>query len=398
MTKPTYELAEIVKQYKGAFLEKHKVSKQVLRTLGAIEKCRTAALGGHVDKCNNTSCGHVRISYNSCRNRHCSKCQSTNRERWVLARQADLLPCTYYHLVFTMPQQINAFCIAHPKELYNILFAASKETVEAFGNDPKHLGAQMGIVSLLHTWGQNLSLHPHVHMIVPGGGFTPAGYWKNSKSQGKYLFPIKAMSIVYKNKFMEKLVAFCKIQKAPMDGELRKKLYSKEWVVYAKSPLSGPKEVIEYIGRYSHKIAISNHRIKNAQDGHVTFDYKDYADSGKKKSMTLTAVEFLRRFCLHILPPKFVKIRHYGFLASRNKPALRAYRFQIGLQTVPPASASKIGGTWKEITASQLALHVDACPRCKSGTMIRIVSFDAHAPPLDMLQKTDIDIKMKKAI
>jgi Putative transposase/Transposase zinc-binding domain len=395
MSLPTFELADIVKQYKSDFLEHQKVSKQVLRTLGAIEKCRTAALGGHFDKCDNASCGHVRISYNSCRNRHCPKCQATNRERWVLARQADLLPCTYYHLVFTMPQELNVFCISHPKELYNILFAASRETVEAFGNDPKHLGAQMGIVSLLHTWGQNLSLHPHVHMIVPGGGFTPAGYWKNAKSEGKYLFPIKAMSIVYKNKFMEKLVAFCKNEKTPLDTELRKKIYLMNWVVYAKQPFGGPEQVIEYIGRYSHKIAISNHRIKNVKDRKVTFSYKDYADGGKQKCMTLESHEFLRRFCMHILPPKFVKIRHYGFLASRNKPALRAYQFQTGLVLkIKEGKSERVG--WKVITAGKMGLEIDKCPCCKTGVMKTIMHFDAHAPPMHLLKNSNIKIKMKK--
>jgi len=295
MRQPTFELADIVKQYKGDFLEKHKVSNHDLRTLGAIEKCRTAALCGHVDKCNNTSCGHVRISYNSCRNRHCPKCQGKNREHWVSDRQADLLPCTYYHLVFTMPSLLHAHCIAHPAAMYTILFSASKETVEAFGKDPKHLGAEMSMVSLLHTWGQNLSLHPHVHMIVPGGGFTPAGYWKNAKSEGKFLFPAKAMAIVYRAKFLQKLTAFLKANnQPPLANDLRQKLFQINWVVYAKTPFGGPEQVIEYIGRYSHKIAISNHRIKNVSDGKVTFQYKDYADQSITKRMTLDASEFLR--------------------------------------------------------------------------------------------------------
>jgi Putative transposase/Transposase zinc-binding domain len=385
MSQPTFELANILKEHKQDFLAIHKASKHTLRTLGAIEHCRTAYLGGHLDKCDNSSCGHIRISYNSCRNRHCPRCQSTNKERWIQDRQADLLPCTYYHLVFTMPHEINTFCMQHPKELYNILFAASKETVEAFGRDPKHLGAQMGIVSLLHTWGQNLSLHPHVHMIVPGGGFTSAGYWKNTKSDGKFLFPTNAMSIVYKNKFMEKLVMFCNDQKSPLNAELRKKLYLMNWVMDAKQPFGGPNEVIEYIGRYSHKIAISNHRIKNVKDGKVTFSYKDYADGATQKLMTLDAHEFLRRFCMHILPPKFVKIRHYGFLASRNKPALRAYQFQQGITLqIREAKSERIG--WKVITADQLGLKIDQCPCCKKGTMVRIQGFDANAPPLHLLK------------
>lgn len=394
MRLPTFELADIVTHYKQDFLQHHSASKHTLRTLGAIEKCRTAALGGHIDKCDNNACGQLRISYNSCRNRHCPKCQATNRERWILDRQADLLPCTYYHLVFTIPQEINTFCMQHPKEIYNILFAASKETVMQFGRDPKHLGADMGMVSLLHTWGQNLSLHPHVHMIVPGGGFTAAGFWKNTKSHGKFLFPIKAMSIVYKNKFMQKLVSFCNEHKIPLDKELRNKLYLMNWVVYAKRPFGGPEQVIEYIGRYSHKIAISNHRIKNVADGKVTFSYKDYADGATQKLMTLDAHEFIRRFCMHILPPKFVKIRHYGFLASRNKPALRQYQFIVGITVQQKEKKTERIG-WKIITQDKFGLQIDQCPACKKGTMVRIQHFDANAPPMQILV-TKHQTKMKK--
>lgn len=397
MTKPTFELADIVTQYKQDFLEHHKASKHTLRTLGAIEKCRTAALGGHIDKCDNSACGLTRISYNSCRNRHCPKCQGKNRDQWVKDRQADLLPCTYYHLVFTMPSLLHAHCIAYPAALYSILFATSKETVEAFGNDPKHLGADMGMVSLLHTWGQNLSLHPHVHMIVPGGGFTPAGYWKNAKSDGKFLFPAKAMAIVYRAKFLQKLTAFLKANNQPLlTNELRQKLYQLNWVVYAKQPFGGPEEVIEYIGRYSHKIAISNHRIKNVSDGKVTFQYKDYADQSITKRMTLEATEFIRRFCLHILPPKFVKIRHYGILASRNKPALRMYQLSIGIVPRKVDTSAISLGPCNDTSYSHVN-DVEQCPICKNGRMIRVLAFDAHGPP-NQYAKPNILTEMKKAV
>jgi hypothetical protein len=391
MMRPAFELAQIVTDYKEIFLAAHKVSAHNLRTIGAIERCRTSALGGHVDKCDNSSCRKTHISYNSCRNRNCPKCQGNERDRWVEARQSDLLPCTYFHLVFTMPSELNAFCVQHPVELYNILFAASKETVQTFGRDKKHLGANMGMVSLLHTWGQNLSLHPHVHMIVPGGGFTDAGYWKSAKSEGKFLFPIKAMSIVYKNKFLEKLVAFLKQAGEPIDVPLRRKLYNMNWVVYAKQPFGGPKQVIEYIGRYSHKIAISNHRIKNVGDGKVSFTYKDYAAGGVQKLMTLEATEFLRRFCMHILPKRFVKIRHYGFLSSRNKPDLKMHQMQIGvlLETLQNKADKQGGG----VTISQNSYR---CPYCKTGNMIRIMSFDANAPPDFFKNKTDTKVEVKK--
>ncbi len=374
MSKPTYELANIIKEYRTTFEQNYKPLKYHLRVLNAIEHCRTAYFGGHVDKCN--SCNHVRISYNSCRNRHCPKCQNTNKERWIEAREKDLLPCTYFHVVFTLPQELNTYCLNYPKELYNILFSASKETIETFANDPKHLGAQTGMISVLHTWGQNLSLHPHVHMIIPGGGITQAGCWKKAKSHGSFLFPVKAMSVVYKNKFMEKLKLFLEKENKFIEVSLRRKLYNQNWVVYAKQPFGGPKQVIEYLGRYSHKIAISNHRIKNVSNGKVSFTYKDYAHGSVQKLQTLDAEEFLRRFCLHILPPKFMKIRHYGILASRCKPMLRKHQFTQGI-IVQQIEKSN----WKEITKSKLNFDVDACPCCKTGKMIRVLSFDANAPP-----------------
>lgn len=380
MSRPTYELATIINDYREAFEQKYAPLKQQLRVLNAISHCRTEYFGGHIDQCDN--CNHLRISYNSCRNRHCPKCQTTNRERWIEAREQDLLPVSYFHVVFTIPQEVNAYCLNHPKELYNILFCASKETIETFANDHKHLGARAGMISVLHTWGQNLSLHPHVHMIIPGGGITECGIWKNAKEEGKYLFPVKAMSIVYKNKFMEKLKQFLETEKQPMDVTLRRKLYNYKWVVYAKQPFMGPKQVIEYLGRYTHKIAISNHRIKEIQNGKVTFNYKDYAHGNVQKLMTLEATEFLRRFCLHILPPKFMKIRHYGILASRTKPKLRIQQMKMGIIVQKQEKKD-----WKEIARTKLNFDADACPCCKTGKMIRILTFDATGPPQYIIEK-----------
>lgn len=380
MPKPTYELASIIKDYKDLFYHKHPVLAHHKRTLHAIEICRTQALGGHVDKCN--TCTHVRISYNSCRNRHCPKCQVTNKEKWILARQNDLLPTTYFHVVFTLPQELNTYCLHYPKALYNILFKASKETIESFSNDEKHLGAKTGMISLLHTWGQNLSLHPHIHMIVTGGGIDDTSQWKHAKNKGSFLFPVKAMSIVYKNKFMEKLTQFLQTKNKAMEVKLRRELYNKNWVVYAKQPFAGPKQVIEYLGRYSHKIAISNHRIKNIANSKVSFSYKDYANGGKQKTMTLYAEEFLRRFCLHILPAKFVKIRHYGLLANRNKEKLKVLQFSLGI--IKPKLEKQ---DWKNIAKQTLNFDVDACPCCKTGLMIRVLSFDANAPPIQVIRQ-----------
>jgi hypothetical protein len=378
MSKPLFELADIIKEYRTPFIEKHPPLTYHLKVLNAIEHCRTAYMGGHVDQCN--SCSHIRISYNSCRNRHCPKCQSANRERWIESREADLLPVTYFHVVFTLPHELNTFCMQYPKEFYNILFEASKETIETLGTDPKHLGAQTGMISVLHTWGQNLMLHPHVHMIVPGGGVTKSGEWKDAKSDGAYLFPEKVMSKMYRGKFMEKILALLKAKGSFMQVPLRRKLYNLNWVVYCKDPFLGPRQVIEYLGRYTHKIAISNHRIKNVSDGIVTFSYKDYAHGSVQKLMRLNAAEFLRRFCLHILPPGFMKMRHYGFLASRNKPKLKVLQLSMGVST-----EKKPKRTWQEISSSRLNFDVDACPCCKTGKMIRILSFEANAPPIHFI-------------
>ncbi len=373
MSKPGHELAEIIGQYKTLFIQKYQPLKQHLKVLGAIEKCRTAALGGHVDGCD--SCGHIRISYNSCRNRHCPKCQGTNKERWILSRQQQLLPVSYFHVVFTLPQELNHWCLHYPAAMYDLLFAASKQTLTAFAGDEKHLGAMPGMISVLHTWGQNLSLHPHVHMIVPGGGVTAAGYWKNAKNRGSFLFPVKAMSTVFKHKYMEGFLKFIQTQNIGIEKMLRETLYNKSWVVYAKQPFGGPAQVIEYLGRYTHKVAISNHRIRSIADGRVSFMYKDYADGCKQKQMTLEATEFLRRFSMHILPPGFRKIRHYGFLANANAALLQMQQKQLGVATI------KIKKDWKTIAKEKMNYDVNLCPCCKKGKMATLYHFNANAPP-----------------
>jgi len=377
MSKPLYELAQVIRDYGEDFTAKHTPLKQHVSVLGAIENCRTAALGGHVEECDN--CSHVRISYNSCRNRHCPKCQGINRERWIAAQEAKLLDATYFHVVFTLPQELNVYCLKYPAALYNLLFASSKETIETFALDPKHLGASPGMISVLHTWGQNLSLHPHVHMIVPGGGFDAADCWKPSKHKGSFLFPVKAMSKVFKHKFMEGLLNWLQSSNLSLDKGIRKILYGKDWVVYAKRPFGGPKQVIEYLGRYTHKVAISNHRIKNIENGKVTFSYKDYSDNSLQKEMVLDATGFLRRFCLHILPRGFRKMKHYGFLSNRNAAKLSMRQMQMGIIPQPKQKAKK---EWKEVAKEKLNYDVDVCPCCKTGKMITVIAFDAHGPPV----------------
>lgn len=294
---PQYEVADVLHRL-GKSIESIPLNSWQLRTLYALKKCRTAALGGHIDACD--ACGNISISYNSCRNRHCPKCQGKNREDWIQAREGELLPVPYFHVVFTLPEAINALAIHNPKLVYAILFESVWETLQQFG---KNKAVQMGMIAVLHTWGQNLSLHPHLHCIVPGGGIDQEGNWRNVRADGKFLFPVKALSKVFRAKYCEKLKA-----KSPIPYEqIRQELWNKPWVVFAKRPFGSPKSVVEYLGRYTHKIAISNHRIKAIDHKSVTFEYKDYRQNGLKKQMNLTHQEFIRRFALHILPKGFVK-------------------------------------------------------------------------------------------
>lgn len=260
--------------------------------------------------------------------------------------------------------------------MYNILFEAGAQTIADLGKDANLLGAQMGMISVLHTWGQNLALHPHLHMIVPAGGVGENGKWVKLKGKGDYLFPFGILRTVFRGKFMQKCLAFFNAIKQPMDVSLRRSLYSKAWNVYAKQPFAGPQQVIEYLGRYSHRIAISNHRIKNINNNNVAFTYKDYADNGKQKLMTLRAVEFLRRFCMHILPPSFRKIRHYGLLSNRNKERLHKLQMQAGVAFVKRPKMH-----WKDIARTKLNFDPDQCPCCKTGKMIRTMSYAANPPP-----------------
>ena len=331
-----------------------------VRTLRAIKDCRTVALGGHVDGCN--SCGHIHISYNSCRNRHCPKCQGHKRVQWIEARETELLPVPYFHAVFTLPDDLNGFALHQPKIIYDALFRAAWETIEAFTG--KHNKA--GMISILHTWGQNLSLHPHIHCIIPGGFVNQDGKWTPSKSDGKFLFPVKAMSRVYRAKY----VALLRASELVIEQFTYDALFKKEWVVFAKRPFGSPKSVVEYLGRYTHKIAISNHRILAIDDQTVTISYKDYRTEGQKKTMTLSHEEFVRRFALHILPKRFVRIRHYGFLSSTWKRTkltdLQSKHAGIVLTSLPIV----IKGSYHK-----------CCPCCKTGQMIILLTFGRRGPP-----------------
>lgn len=351
------EVADVIKKL-GSKIENIGLNAWQLRTLNAIKKCRTAALGGHIDACD--ECGNVSISYNSCRNRHCPKCQGKNREDWIQARETELLPVPYFHVVFTLPEAINSLAIHNPKLVYNTLFEAAWQTLSQFG---KNQGVQMGMIAILHTWGQNLSLHPHLHCIVPGGGIDKNGQWKNIRADGKFLFHVKALSKVFRAKFCEKLNQKDKIQYQ----KIREELWKKDWVVFAKRPFGSPKSVVEYLGRYTHKIAISNHRIQSINNETVTFNYKDYKQKGTKKQMTLTHQEFIRRFALHILPKRFVKIRHYGFLSSTwKRQKLKNLQQHFGIKL-------------KEKQAKTIVLPKCRC--CKVGNLQTILVFYQRGPP-----------------
>jgi hypothetical protein len=278
-----------------------------------------------VYQCTNGNCGHIKYQYHSCRDRHCPNCGAVKKKEWIEARTQELLPVKYYHVVFTLPHQLNSLVMGHRKLLYKLLFDASAATLLCFAKDPKYIGATPGIISVLHTWGQQLCFHPHIHCIVSGGGISKDNTWKEAtKSDRRFLFPVKAMGIVYKTKFLQALqlmISKGEVSCKEDSKQLINLLYQKDWVVYAKAPFGGPQAVIEYLGRYTHKVAISNHRIQsiNDDDSTVTFGYKDYTDDDAQKQMTLTVHEFIRRFEQHVLPERFTKIRTYGYLANRGQ-------------------------------------------------------------------------------
>lgn len=368
--KPSFELADVLTAHWPAVEHSGKFNSWQLRTLDAVKRCRTASLGGHIDGCN--SCGHVRISYNSCRNRHCPKCQGAAREKWIQAREEELLPVPYFHVVFTLPDSLNKLCLYKPKVLYDLLFKTSWSVLNSFGHDTKWLGAQTGMISILHTWGQTMTLHPHLHCIVPGGGLTKSGKWKTARSDGKYLFNVKAMSQTFRGRFIAGLK-----EQLPeeMPKELVNSLYKHKWVVYAKRPFTGPNSVVEYLGRYTHKIAISNHRIKNHADGKVSFSYKDYKQGSVKKEMILDSMEFIRRFSLHILPKRFIRIRHYGICSSSSKQkSALIIKAQLPAQIQLPA----VGIT----KSAPVPYNPHQCPCCKKETMERLMRFNMRGPPV----------------
>ena len=348
MNAPPFEVADIIRTHGKRFIEKNRswLTWLHVRVLFAIERCRTAALGGHLDRC--CQCGHEVTSFNSCRSRHCPKCQTNARNKWLVERSKELLPVKYVHVVFTIPHELSWLALQNKKVVYDLLFRASAATLVEIAADPKHLGADIGFLSVLHTWGQNLQHHPHIHCVIPAGGLSlDRQHWIHPRYP--FFLPVKVLSRVFRGKFIAGLKDAFQHGKLLFPGSLKhlsatpsfhaflRPLFRNDWVVYAKRPFGGPQHVLQYLARYTHRVAISNHRIIRVADGNVTFRWKDYAHKSKQKLMTVTAEEFLRRFLLHTLPRGLVRIRFCGFLANRRRGA--ALPLCQALLAVDPAPA-----------------------------------------------------------
>ncbi len=385
-------MAEVFHHYGQAFRDTHTLCAQQHRVMRAIETCRTAQLGGHLALCD--CCGAQVLRFHSCRNRHCPKCQTLAKERWVEARCAELLPVPYFHVVFTLPHALNPLAQGNPRVLYKLLFQAAAETLQAFGRDPKWLGGELGITMVLHTWGQNLNQHLHVHCLVTGGALSSDGKRWIPAKRG-FLFPVRALSKVFRGKYLGAL------SHAFEQGELRfagqtttlappkafalllATLRAEDWVVYSKRPFAGPEQVLAYLGRYTHRVAISNERLLRLEQGTVHFRWRDYAHGNKTKTMSLPAEEFIRRFLLHVLPKGFMRIRHFGLLANRHR-AEHLARARRALDVPPPVprAAERV----EVFLARVMGLNVRLCPHCQQQRLRLIGSLPptpkATGPPL----------------
>jgi hypothetical protein len=378
MPRPGLELAHIFRQHGPAYRQMHALPFHQQRLMRAIENCRTPVLGGVVDWCQH--CQYTHIQYRSCRNRHCPKCQGLARARWLRQRQAELLPVEYFHVVFTVPEAIAAMAFYNKAVVYDILFRAAAQTLLTIAADPKRLGLETGFFAVLHSWGQNLHFHPHLHCVVPGGGLSPqADRWIHGRR--RFLLPVKVLSARFRRLFLQAL------QQAYAAGQLQffadlaglsdpatfarylAPLKNSKWVVYAKAPLGGPQQVLEYLGRYTHRVAISNQRLLALEDGQVTFQWRDYRDSELKR-MTVPAQEFIRRFLLHALPPGFQRIRYYGLLANCH----RATRLELcrRLLATPSADLLPRATDYRDFYLELTGLNLRLCPRCGIGVLIRL--------------------------
>jgi hypothetical protein len=372
MDRPPLEVADLVRAAGGAFIERSRkwITWKHVKVLLAIARCRTAALGWHLDEC--TRCGHRAISYNSCRNRHCPKCQAGARERWLEKRRQELLPTPYVHVVFTLPRHLAPLVLQNKKILYDLLFRTSAETLLEVARDPQHLGAEIGFFSVLHSWSQKLEFHPHVHCVVPAGGLSADGTrW--IKPRYDFFLPVEVLSRVFRGKFHHALKRAYRDGKLNFHGHLKllsqpktfaawlRPMFRKDWVVYAKRPFGGPEHVLRYLGRYTHRVAISNHRLVSFADGKVTFRWRDSAHHNEQKLLSLAVDEFLRRFLLHLLPEGFVRIRNFGFLANRRRATTLPLCFHLLGSTPQPNP---------EVTPVS-SNDVWLCPKC-GGPMLVI--------------------------
>jgi hypothetical protein len=379
--KRVLEISHIFRAFGAAYRDAHahEMPLRHLRAMRAIEICRTAELGGHVDECDH--CGALRISYNSCRNRHCPKCQCLDKERWLEAQKRDVLPTQYFHVVFTLPQDVRPIALRNQRVIYTILFKAVSETLKELAKDPTHLGAEIGFIALLHTWSQTLIDHPHIHCIVTGGGLSLDGKrWISCKK--KFFIPVKILSRLFRGKFLAYFKDSCDSGKLLFPGKiahLKEKpafeamltdLYRHEWVVYCKPPFKNTETVIDYLGRYTHRVALSNDRLVKFKGDQVTIRYRDSDDSNKIKCMTLDAFEFIRRFLLHILPDQFMKIRHYGILSNRNRNTkLLTCKEILGVSTNEDHEQVE-KPTWEELLTRITGIDPRLCPHCGNGKMI----------------------------
>jgi hypothetical protein len=385
---PPLELADILRRgFSGFLQEQGPCSPAQYKAVNAITSCRTASLGGHVYRCG--ECSHERIAYNSCRNRHCPKCQALARAAWVGERIRELLPVDYFHVVFTIPGQLNAFALRNKKVFYNLLFKAASQTLSQLAADKKWIHGEIGFIAILHTWGQNLMDHPHLHCVVPGGGLVKQGkQWKHCSKN--FLFPVKVIQTLFRGKFLaffSEALAQGSIQlhgnldcfREPLKmKQLKEQLYNTEWIVYVKPPFAGPEAVLKYLGRYTHRIAISNQRLIRMENGNVTFSYKDYADGNKRKTMTLSDTEFIRRFLLHVLPDGFMRIRHYGFLGNRNRT--EKIRQCMKLLGKKPLEKNKNPKRWQDIILQLCGKDPGICPVCGKGKMEIYLEIEKQPP------------------
>src|SRR5437867_6558096 len=367
------ELADIFRSHGESYRRAHRLLASEQRVMRAVSVCRTQELGGHLDRCD--ACGFERPAYNSCRNRHCPKCQSLAKAQWLEKQTSELLPVGYFHLVFTLPHELNRLVLAHKKIGLSLLFKAVSETLLEFGQT--RLKGTLGIIAVLHTWDQTLKDHFHLHCLVPAGALSfDHSRWISARKN--FLFPVTALSQVFRGKFLDLLQQACDKGKIPAANNEIKASRQKSWVVYAKKPFGSPQTVLDYLGRYTHRVALSNDRILQVQDGEVTLSYRDRKDSDRKKTMTLDAQEFIRRFLLHVLPDGFMRIRHFGFLANRvKKLALPQCRKLLGLNPalpeIPKPSAH-------ELLRELIGIDLSRCPSCKQGTMIIVAELPKISP------------------